>query len=148
MRTKFCYGSPIEKPIPSYEEELVPLTDGPNCHVFLEKDSQTVLKFFLAKSCEKPNLDILKSISAYQEVRLDKIAPTLHVLKYKYCDDSHQPRKLSQFRGVVQMLAKLHEMDYVHGDVRSQNIVFTTNTSVLIDYDLYRDNSTALIVEY
>ena len=34
------------------------------------------------------------------------------------------------------MLAKLHEMDYVHGDVRSQNIVFTTNSSVLIDYDL------------
>lgn len=33
-------------------------------------------------------------------------------------------------------LAKLHDQGYVHGDVRLQNIVFTENDSVLIDFDL------------
>ena len=36
------------------------------------------------------------------------------------------------------MLHKVHEQGFVHGDVRLSNIIFSGDTSYLIDYDLAR----------
>lgn len=41
------------------------------------------------------------------------------------------------FKGALQCLRRVHECDYIHGDVRSSNIIFTAGgTSHLIDFDL------------
>ena len=82
---------------------------------------------------EHPNLELLNSVHAYSDVRVEEVTSTL---KCTYTSGDHEPAGVAQFRGVVQMLAKLHDRGYVHGDVRLQNIVFTKKDSVLIDFDL------------
>ena len=49
------------------------------------------------------------------------------------------------------MLHKVHEEEYVHGDIRIENIVFAAeeNTSYLIDFDLAKKEgkrSTPLVI--
>ena len=129
--------SPIKTPFPDYEAELVPLKTSKRCRVFLNKERHIVFKYFSSETPhEHPNLDLLNSVGGYSDVLVEEVTSTLSVLKYRYISGDHKPTKLTKFRGVVQMLVKLHDQGYVHGDVRLQNIVFTENNSVLIDFDL------------
>lgn len=57
-------------------------------------------------------------------------------LQYDFITGTHSPTKLSQFKGVIKTLQRLHRENIVHGDIRVCNIVFTQDSSHLIDYDL------------
>lgn len=56
-------------------------------------------------------------------------------IEYDYIQGNHKPRSLKQFAGVTRMLHKVHQEGFVHGDVRLQNIVFSSSESYLIDFD-------------
>ena len=62
------------------------------------------------------------------------------VVKYPYIEGNHKPQSLQQFRGVLDILQKIHERGYVHGDIKPQNIIFDPGglNSYLIDFDLAR----------
>ena len=57
---------------------------------------------------------------------------------HAYLEGTHTPRSFKQFAGVLSMLDTLHKLNYVHGDIRKENIIFATNkcTSYLIDFEL------------
>lgn len=58
-------------------------------------------------------------------------------ISYPYIDGSHQPSSLQQFSGVISMLHKIHSCNFVHGDIRSENIIHSFDgKSYLIDFDL------------
>ena len=58
------------------------------------------------------------------------------ILAYDYIEGDHSPKCLKGFAGVVCALHIIHEHGYVHGDVRACNIIFSKDSSFLIDYDL------------
>ena len=58
-------------------------------------------------------------------VELDHISSMVKLLRYKYIQGNHEPSNITQYLGVTEMLIKLHEKGYVHGDVRLENIIFT-----------------------
>lgn len=45
-------------------------------------------------------------------------------LTYKYIEGAHSPKSVNQFASVLDALHQLHSKDYVHGDNRSNNLVF------------------------
>ena len=46
------------------------------------------------------------------------------------------------------MLHKLHSRGFVHGDIRVENMVFTTNTSYLIDFDMVQQEGACYPLGY
>ena len=66
------------------------------------------------------------------DVFLDNATQTVHKV---YHETSTSPFKLNvdltravkQFMGVTDALQKVHELGFVHGDVRCENMIFTTN---------------------
>ena len=53
-----------------------------------------------------------------------------------YFKGSHQPSAVWQFCGILRMLEKLHENQYVHGDICNENLVYydsNGNDGYLID---------------
>ena len=136
LRESFYLPQPIQTLIPlSNKPNLKPLVKGDKPRVFLDEDSQLVYKYF-TDSIELPNADLLESVGGFEEVEVEKVAETLSILRYKYMHGNHEAQEVGQFHGVIQTLDKLHKRGYVHGDVRAQNIVFTGNNSILIDFDL------------
>ena len=140
IKSYYCNRSPMEKPLPLYGRNLVPLTNKDNCRSYLEESSQTVFKFFYQPSGSKPqtNIELLRSLDIFAAEKLDleEVTSNCHMLKYGYIKGVHKPNKLHQFSGAVHDLSKLHTAGFVHGDIRLQNIVFQKDTSHLIDYDL------------
>ena len=59
-------------------------------------------------------------------------------LRYKYNEGSHNPTSHTQFETIFRDLCSLHAHDFVHGDIRSQNLVFSSNGegAWMIDFDL------------
>jgi len=109
------------------------------CCTFISKTSpKTFCKLFVKDDDLEPNLELLQAVGEFKA--LDQISLTSDnhcvMLKYQYIDGSHSPSKFSQFAGVTKMLHKVHEEGFVHGDVRLSNIIFSGDTSYLIDYDL------------
>ena len=60
------------------------------------------------------------------------------MLAYTYIEGDHVPKSLKGFAGVVRALHIIHEQGFVHRDVRACNIIFSKDSSFLIDYDLAR----------
>lgn len=58
------------------------------------------------------------------------------VVWYRFFDGSHDPCNLKSFMGVCRMLSKLHSMGFCHGDISWENLLFSGEDSILIDYDL------------
>ena len=142
LRETFYLNQPIQTPIPLNKTKLQLLTKGEKPRVFLDEGSQLVYKYF-TDSFELPNQDLLKSVGGFEEVEVEKVAENLSILRYKYMRGNHEAQEVRQFRGVIQTLAKLHNSGYVHSDVRTQNILFHDNDSILIDYDLVANVGTA-----
>ena len=90
----------------------------------------------------KPNVDIIKRL-------LNDYLPDLEVhkltddqrflcLTYKFIADSDRSNlSYKKFLPIMKVLDTLHKNDYVHSDVRFQNMVFPSNSCAkLIDFDL------------
>jgi len=59
-------------------------------------------------------------------------------LTYKCIEGVHSPKSVNQFASVLDALHQLHSKDYVHGDIRSNNLVFHADgrQAWIIDFDL------------
>ena len=108
-----------------------------NDWVFLDEENEKVWKFFDTDSnFFHPNLELLEGLFDSDEITLDDIGPDLQLLKSKYIHGDHNPQSLSQFYGIFEMLHNIHQLGYVHGDIRLENMIFFGDTSFLIDFDL------------
>jgi hypothetical protein len=67
-------------------------------------------------------------------------AESVSILQYTHTTGSHTACSAAQFLQVAKQLRRLHELGYVHGDVREANIVFSAGTDAaqLIDFDMCR----------
>jgi serine/threonine protein kinase len=60
----------------------------------------------------------------------------LKILKYDFIRGLHYSDNSNKFIALIQQLQKIHEYNYVHGDVRLANIIFKkTSYATLIDFD-------------
>lgn len=137
-------NEPISYPMPLRDWDYQPCCcygSEQECRTFISETSpKTFCKLFVEDDDLEPNLELLQAVGEFKA--LDQISLTSDnhcvMLKYQYIDGSHSPSKFSQFAGVTKMLHKVHEQGFVHGDVRLSNIIFSGDTSYLIDYDLAR----------
>jgi len=135
IKTRLRYRVPLETPVPIHSKKLIPFK-GEKSRVFLCEEDQTVYKFYVHGSVEKPNYELLEELSVYKDAKREKVSSSLKLLEYDFIQGDHEPSKIREFLGVAKMLDNLHSRKFVHGDVRLANIVFTGDTSHLIDFDL------------
>ena len=82
LRESLYLCQPIQTPIPLYGTKLRLLTKSAKCRVFLDEETQLVYKYF-TDSFEQPNQDLLISVGGFEKVKVEKVAETLSVLRYK-----------------------------------------------------------------
>ena len=133
-----------------YKEWMpLPLRTNHTCRVFW-KDN-TVYKFFDKESGCEDNCALINSVGALKSLKLEHMTvdKRIAVMSYQYIEGSHKPSALKQFANVVRILNRIHELGYVHGDIREVNIIFVQEgDSVLIDFDLARQENTKYPVDY
>jgi hypothetical protein len=61
--------------------------------------------------------------------------PALTLISTPYREGGHRVSKPSQFIPIIKNLHSLHELGYVHGDIRAFNTVIGNESSYLIDLD-------------
>jgi hypothetical protein len=59
----------------------------------------------------------------------------LQVIAVPYKEGSHMASKWTDFIPIIRQLQTLHNVGYVHGDIRGFNVVFAGNDGGLIDFD-------------
>lgn len=93
--------------------------------------------------------ELLQEIGAFDNLTVEELIPgKLCVQQYSYIEGDHKSRNISSFLGVCNSLKKLHEKKFVHSDVRINNIIFSSETSRLIDYDLAQAEGTLYPANY
>lgn len=137
---EFCTIEAIEHMMPS-PSPMRPLGKEDcemikECRVFVDNDK--VVHKYYDTTYTQTNIEIIMKYGSLENVRLEKLTNDGRIveLRYDFIEGSHSATKLSQFIGVLRTLRKLHVAGIVHGDVRACNIIFTTDSSHLIDYDL------------
>ncbi len=94
---------------------------------------------------EKNNIDVIKSLGEklnmgnyFEDLEIIKAFTTVQYMKYKYIEaDSINHPSNKQIAEVAKILAVLHELGYVHSDIREDNIIFATDgRAYIIDFDL------------
>jgi serine/threonine protein kinase len=72
-----------------------------------------------------------------QRYRIFDFRGKLKVIAVPFIEGSHVPQSKEQLLGVAKFLKKMHDSEFVHGDIRLLNIVFTKKPedSQLIDFD-------------
>ena len=86
-----------------------------------------------------PNVELLQAVGAYNSsvINLTKDGRFV-MLAYTYSEGDQIPTSMEGFAGVVGAPHIIHEQGFVHGDVRAYNIVFSQDSSFLIEYNLAR----------
>ena len=89
-----------------------------------------------------PNMELLNAV-ALEEVQKENLTTdgAYFQVKYKYIEGLDiPPLSLKKYAGVAKDLYEVHQLEYIHGDVRRENIIFreTNDKSYLIDFDLAR----------
>ena len=69
-------------------------------------------------------------------------------LKYKYIKGGHYPMDASQYLSILTTVNKLHDSGLVHSDIKRNNIIFGTESSFLIDFDMCSEDGTLYPVSY
>ena len=93
-------------------------------------------------SCFKPNDDHIQLLDTdsqqyLPDLKVTRLPAGYMMLQYSYIEETKVVPVLAIFRSAFTALEKLHEKGIVHSDVRTWNIVFTTDGIVkLIDFDL------------
>lgn len=117
---------------------LKDITKHPD-EVYVFREGNKVVKFYdHLDAVKKPNVEIIKEYSNLLDVELKDLTgdQRIQCLEYTYIDGDHKPVSSKQFVGVLETLHKLHQENLVHSDVRLANIVFSAESSFLIDFDL------------
>ena len=89
-----------------------------------------------------PNLELIQSLGEY-----GLSSPSVHMLSgdgrlqrldYKYVEGSHSPHNAAQVAQIILGLDKIHKQQFVHSDIRKQNLVFASDEAhaYIIDFDL------------
>ena len=132
----------ITCPLPEKGVKVKEVNDRVIC---CEKGGKTYICKLYDSSEEEwniPNLELIKIFDYFKEAETLKLSNDgrLSMLRYQYIPNGNcdKPHNLQHFKGVLKCLEKLHDSGYVHGDVRIENIVFTSDGSFLIDFDLAR----------
>lgn len=95
-----------------------------------------VYKFF-DNTSGLSNVELIKQLPGYDNVHEVQLSDDgrYSYLCYNFIQGSCSPKKIGDFRNIIETLQKIHEMEYVHGDVRLQNLVFGLSRSWIIDFD-------------
>lgn len=105
-------------------------------------NSGVVHKYYDTEYFEKcsPQVDIINSLNALRNASVRNLSfdGRFQQLDYKYIDGSHEPANSRQVAMIISILHTIHEKNYVHSDIRKQNIVFCSDrqTAYIIDFDL------------
>jgi len=89
-----------------------------------------------------PNLEVITCIANdyLPDVELVDLSrdQRFQCLRYKYLEGSHIPKSYHQLLTIMRALKKLHNSDYVHSDIRKQNLIFGVedDEAWIIDFDL------------
>ena len=125
----------MTKPKPLKDTQLVCLKD----RVFHDKIACKMWKFFPKSSAAKVNVEVYWLLfEKYAVMNYDELTviitcylgpgPNLHRTDHNFLT----------FSGALNMLGTMHMNNYIHRDVRAENIIIFGDTSYLIDYDLSR----------
>lgn len=119
-------------PMPKRRLELRdPLNE--QCRTFYLDEK--VYKLFDRQSGLSSNFDLLKNLPEYKngldEIKLSEDGN----LCYDFKPGKSEPRKVNEFCSIIKTLHAIHDLGYVHGDVRLQNLVFGPSKSWIIDFD-------------
>ena len=98
-----------------------------------------VYKLFDTES-ENPNLDIVKLILPEAEVKNLSEDGRYCLLKYQDREGNGSPNQKA-FRQILSQLHEIHEIGYVHSDIREANIVFGKEEAWIIDFDLVSEEN-------
>ena len=71
-------------------------------------------------------------------------------LRYAWREGDHQSKSARQFIHILKQLDKIHKSDFVHGDVRMMNLIFskTTDEAWIMDFDFVGKVSTYYPSDY
>ena len=87
-----------------------------------------------------PNFELVEKILPEAKASLIYLSEDkrFQMLKYTYLKGDHKMRKKSQYAHILQQLHKIHEIGYVHSDIRDINIVFSkcSDEAWIIDFDI------------
>ena len=92
--------------------------------------------------CAKPNLKFIASLGQYAlpQVKCYMLSEDerFQKLEYEYVEGSHEPRNIHQVAMIIAILGKIHSQNYVHSDIRKENLLFKNDdiTAYIIDFDL------------
>ena len=96
---------------------------------------------FLTHSELLPNVPLMRNLGFDARTTSLSKDGRFTMLEYTKIQGDHTlPVTADGFKGVAQVLEKMHGWGYIHGDVRVQNMVFnrTNRESYMIDFDLSR----------
>jgi len=132
----------LKTPLP-FLTTMSPMKKGPRCRVFHDSSTDYIFKLFCQHNeifCANTELMKDVGIKVSEENLTDD--GMYYYIKYPYIRGNHTPKSLKQFHGIISMLHKVHAANFVHCDVRIDNLIFDENKqgSYLLDYDLAKKN--------
>ena len=68
----------------------------------------------------------------------------LVVISYPYIEGTHYPADSNQIIEIIDQLQVIHNKNYVHGDIRLSNLIFSSKGSKIIDFDFCDMSGTAV----
>ncbi len=143
LAKKPIFYNALERPIPFKDEVVTPLKINQHnrTHLKIVNGSKKVVKFFDTHDLvQLSNLEVMRFAGVEVQDYFITSDNRFLYIQYDYYDCSDEPANLAQFYNILYMLHKLHHNGYVHGDIRSSNLLFHQNgcDGYLIDYDLAR----------
>ena len=84
---------------------------------------------------KKPKVDIAKLVLHEAKVENLSADGRYCLLKYQHREENGSPNQKA-FGQILSQLHKIHEIGYVHSDIREENIVFGKEEAWIIDFDL------------
>jgi hypothetical protein len=89
--------------------------------------------------CPADRRQVMLNLNNLPEAKLVVDGPDVAVLQYKFIPGNHKASSGIQFLQILEQVSCLHKDNFVHGDIRESNIVFSGNDdATLIDFDLSR----------
>ena len=121
-------------------DEFRPLQSVPS-KVFLEESTQRIHKVYDTTNSDtdfNTSIHLMRTTKQFTSLGSYSLSKNerFKVLNYDYIVGDHIPLNLTHFVGVIKALHIVHTKGFVHGDVRSENIIYGTDgKGYLIDFD-------------
>ena len=135
---KYLLHSPIKStmaphPIDDNKLKLNYYAKDTNPRVLISEDNFIYKLYDTVRN--KPQLEVAKLVLCDATVEQLSDDRRYCYLKYKYREDDANP-DLNSFQKILNQLHEIHEKEYVHSDIRRQNIVLGKHSACIIDFDL------------